>query len=89
MIIPAPVIITRFPTPQSVTTRPSKHRSGSNGGVEEGDDVHGESRTFWTESLIATLCCFPIGIVSLCYSLEVRTDRNTMWSISIAIVQSV
>ena len=62
---------------QSVTTVPP---------TGEHEITHlGRSETFWKESLIATLCFFPTGIVSLCYSMEVRKSvkmLHVVWSSS-------
>ena len=54
------------PRLQSVVTKPSKPRRG----VEDAG-WPGESDTFWRESLLATLCFFPLGLIALCASLEV------------------
>ena len=66
-----PVIITRLdPRFQSVVTKPSKRR-----GREEEEGPFKESQTFWRESLIATLCCFPFGLIALFSSLEVSRNH--------------
>ena len=66
---------------QSVATRPpplKKKQCRSDGAEESGEtDVYRESETFRRESLIATLVCFPLGIVSLCFSLEVCFPYST------------